>query len=123
MQSVKALIPATALAILYSCTPAWADTPLESRSVTVHFGDLNINSASGAERLYQRIARAAEDVCGDNSASQRLLMYSSRYATCVRSAIGAAVARVNHPEVTAYAVARGIVPALVPIKGKLARND
>lgn len=119
---MKTLIPAAALATLYSCAPVWADTLQEPRSVTVHFEDLNINSARGAAALYQRIRHAAEDVCGDPS-PQRWLALSSRYATCVRGAIAGAVARVNRPTVTEYAAARGIVPAQAPIKVKFASND
>ena len=122
MKSLKALIPATALATLYSCAPVWADTLQEPRSVTVHFEDLNINNARGAAVLYQRIRYAAQDVCG-NLPQQRSLAIASRYATCVREAIAGAVARVNRPAVTEYAVARGIVPAQAPIKVKLAGND
>jgi UrcA family protein len=120
---MKALIPATVLATLYSCAPVWAGTTEAPRSVTVHFEDLNINNARGAARLYRRIEFAAQDVCGGNLASQRLLVLSSRYATCVRDAIAGAVARVNRPAVTEYAVARGIVPAQAPTKVKFASND
>jgi UrcA family protein len=119
---MKSLIPATALATLYSCAPVWADTLQEPRSVTVHFEDLNINSPRGAAVLYQRIRSAAEDVCG-NPSSQRSLALASRYATCVRGAIAGAVARVNRPTLTEYAAARGIVPAQAPIKVKFASND
>jgi UrcA family protein len=106
MNSLKTLIPATALAALYSCTPVWADTSETPRSITVHFEDLNINSARGAARLFQRIEYAAKDVCGGNLRSQRELVLSSLYKTCVRGAIAGAVARVNHPAVTQYAAAR-----------------
>jgi UrcA family protein len=106
MKTLKVLIPAAALATLYACTPVWADTSETSRSVTVHFEDLNINSARGAAQLFQRIEYAAKDVCGGNLGSQRELVLSSLYKTCVRGAIAGAVARVNHPAVTEYAAAR-----------------
>ena len=112
---------ATALAAYISCTSAWADTNLEPRSVTVHYEDLNTDSARGAAILYQRIKSAAETVCSDLG-SRRSLALLSRYAGCVRGAIGVAVAKVNRPAVTEYAVARGIVPADPRIKGKFARN-
>jgi UrcA family protein len=119
---MKRLVPAIALATLYSCTPLWAETSSAPRSVTVHFEDLNINSARGATLLYQRIAHAAENVCGDR-APQRSLKFSSLYASCMRDAIGDAVARVNHPTVTEYAAARGIVPVHALSKVKLARKE
>lgn len=120
---MKALIPATALAALYSCAPIWANTAESPRSITVHFEDLNINNARGAARLYRRIESAAQDVCGGNLASQRWLALSSRYATCVRDAITTAIARVDRPAVTQYAIARGIVPAQAPTRVKFASND
>jgi UrcA family protein len=122
MKTLKALIPATALAALYSCAPVWAATS-ETRSVTVHFEDLNINNALGAARLYQRIEYAAKDVCGGNLAPQRVLVLSSLYATCVRGAIAGAVAHVNHPAVTEYAAARGIVPARPARQVKFASKE
>jgi UrcA family protein len=120
---MKTLIPTTALVVLYSCAPAWADTGTAPRSVTVRFEDLNINSARGAAQLYHRIEHAAEDVCGGNPAPLRLLKIESVYASCVRGAVSGAVARVNHPAVTAYAAAHGIVPAHVPMKVKFASNE
>jgi len=99
---MKAFIPAIALTTLYSCAPVWADTGAAPRSVTVHFEDLNINSAHGAARLYQRIRHAAEDVCGGDSGSRLSLALASAYTTCVRTAVGQAVARVNHPMLSAH---------------------
>ena len=113
---------ATALTAYISCTSAWADTNLEPRSVTVHYEDLDTNSARGAAILYQRIKSAAETVCGDLGPRHSLALLS-RYASCVRGAIGVAVAQVNRPTVTEYAVARGIVPTDPQIKGKFARNN
>jgi len=122
MKSLKTLIPATALATMFACTPLWADTGTPPRSVTVHFEDLNINSTRGAAQLYQRIKFAAEDLCGRNLV-QRSLTLESIYTTCMRGAMSGAVARVNHPAVTEYAAARGIVPAQTPTQVKFASND
>ena len=113
---------ATALTAYISCTSAWADTNLEPRSVTVHYDDLDTNSARGAAILYQRIKSAAETVCSDVG-SWRSLALMSRYAGCVHGAIGVAVTKVNRPAVTEYALARGIVPGDPQIKGKFARNN
>jgi UrcA family protein len=113
---------ATALTAFAWCTSAWPDTNLEPRSVTVHYEDLNTNSAQGAAVLYQRIRSAAETVC-DNLGSRRSLALQSRYADCVHGAISVAVAKVNRPAVTEYAAARGITPADPLIKGKFARNN
>ena len=122
MKSLTTLAAAAALAASVLCTSAWADSILESRSVTVHYDDLNTNSRRGAAMLYQRIKAAAESVCGDLGSTRSLAMLS-RYSSCVHGAISGAVARVNRPAVTEYAAARGVVPADAPIKAKFARND
>ena len=112
----------TVIAAWGVCASVWADTILEPRSVTVHFEDLDINSAPGAVTLYNRIRSAAAFVCNDLGTS-RSLVYLGRYKTCVHGAVSVAVARINRPAVTEYAAARGTVPADMPIKGKFARNN
>jgi UrcA family protein len=116
------ILAATTLLACASGTTAWADSNLESHSITVHYEDLNTNTPRGASMLYLRIRIAAETVCGDLG-STRSLVLLSRYAGCVHSAIGAAVASVNRAAVTEYAAARGVVPADIQIKGKFARNN
>jgi UrcA family protein len=119
---MKSLTTLAAIAACGLCTSVWADTILEPRSVTVHFEDLDINSAPGAVTLYNRIRAAAAFVCNDLGTS-RSLAYLGRYKTCVHGAVSGAVARVNRPAVTEYAVARGTAPADLPIRGKFARNN
>ena len=113
-------VVATTLAIDGLSTMARADSSLEPRSVLVHFEDLDPNSTRGAELLYNRIKVAAETVCGDLT-PLRSLALSARYASCVRSALGDAITKINRPLVTEYAVARGVVPSEAPIKVKVAR--
>jgi UrcA family protein len=90
---------------------AQAGTPLgvsfDQRSETVHFADLDTSRAQGAATLYQRIRSAASRVCHDLEPS-RMLTLTQPYASCLRTAIGNAVAEVNRPAVTAYASAHGI---------------
>ena len=119
---MKSLTTLAAIAACGLCTSVWADTILEPRSVTVHFEDLDINSAPGAATLYNRIRAAAAFVCNDLGSS-RSLVYLGRYKTCVHGAVSVAVARINRPAMTEYAVARGVVPPAMPIKGKFARNN
>ena len=119
---MKSLTTLAAIAACGLCTSVWADSILEPRSVTVHFEDLDINSTPGAAVLYKRIRSAAAFVCNDLGTS-RSLAYLARYKTCVHGAVGGAVARVNRPAVTEYAVARGTVPADLPIRGKFVRNN
>jgi UrcA family protein len=119
---MKSLTTLAAIAACGLCTSVWADTILEPRSVTVHFEDLDINSAPGAAALYKRIRSAAAFVCNDLGTS-RSLVYLGRYKTCVHGAVSGAVGRINRPAVTEYAVAQGTVPADLPIRGKFARNN
>ena len=121
MKSLTTLA-ATVIASWGVCASVWADTILEARSVTVHFEDLDINSTPGAAALYKRIQGAAAFVCNDLGSS-RSLVYLGRYKTCVHGAVSVAVARINRPAMTEYAVARGVVPPAMPIKGKFARNN
>ena len=119
---MKSLTTLAAIAACGLCTSVWADTILEPRSVTVHFEDLDTNNAHGAAVLYRRIKAAAEDVCG-NLTSTRSLTLLARYSSCVEGAISGAVAKVNRPLLTDYAVARGAAPVGAPIKMKVASND
>ena len=58
-----ALGVACALAVLP--VPGFALDTDDTRSVTIHFSDLNLDTPSGASALYSRLVRAARDVCGD----------------------------------------------------------
>ena len=99
---------------------ATAADNVQTRSETVRFPDLNTDSVQGAAVLYMRIARAADNVCGDTS-SGRLLSTQRAYERCVQSAVGNAIAYINDPVVTAYAAGRGVtVPAAGPRQGSTA---
>ncbi len=54
---------ASAIALTFAA-PAIAQTQVEERVVT--YGDLNVNSAAGADALIRRINNASEQVCGVN---------------------------------------------------------
>lgn len=54
---------ASAVALAFAA-PAIAQTQVEERVVT--YGDLNVNSAAGADALIRRINNASEQVCGVN---------------------------------------------------------
>ena len=122
MKNLTTFVAATVISACGLYTSARADTLLEPPTVTVHFEDLDINSTPGAAALYKRIQGAAAFVCNDLGSS-RSLVYLGRYKTCVHGAVSVAVARINRPAMTEYAVARGVVPPAMPIKGKFARNN
>lgn len=83
------LIGTIAAICLSSLTPASAEEALPS--ITVKFGDLNINNPAGAEVLYRRIQRAAERVCfyDDDAALPGLRR------VCYLQAVADAVAKVK----------------------------
>jgi UrcA family protein len=100
-------------------TLARADTTSDPRSETVQFADLDTSSVPGAAVLYQRIKHAAENVCRDREPGRSLALMPL-YHNCVHVALGNAVAEINRPAVTAYAAARGVLPADATIQ--IARN-
>ncbi|HEX5048179.1 MAG TPA: UrcA family protein [Gammaproteobacteria bacterium] len=70
----------------------------QTHKIVVQYGDLNVNSAKGAEQLYSRISSAAHEVCGDVIAPLRL---DTAYLRCRQTAMEDAVAKVGHPKLTA----------------------
>jgi len=81
---------------LLGTTVAWAGPPA-TRSVEVSFRDLDLNTASGAAKLYRRIQAAARSVCQYEPTSPR---ENSIWQYCVRPTVDAAVAKVNNPLLT-----------------------
>lgn len=67
---------------------------------TVSYRDLNIANQAGAKRLYERIAIAAENVCGIDDEGVALL-FDRNYRACKDEAIADAVNRVDQPRLTA----------------------
>jgi UrcA family protein len=80
-----------------------AGPSLVVNQVRVHYGDLNIQSALGAESLVTRIALAAKQACGGQPAllgpGSRIAMQS--YVDCRQNAEKSAVSKINQSSVTA----------------------
>lgn len=82
------------------CAPvsALADkgSKVEKQTVRVSYNDLNIHSPDGAKRLYARLKRASEIVCGVDSylrvGSLRRVMKSKQ---CYRETLDRTVERIN----------------------------
>ena len=70
------------------------------RTMTVHYADLNISTASGATTLYHRILGAARSVCGEEG-SELDLEARHTWDDCFRSAVNDAVEKVHSPLLTA----------------------
>ena len=67
-------------------------------SVKVRFSDLDIERGNGANTLYQRLQRAAKQVCG--SADGRNIAASQATKACYNEALGAAVEKVNNEQLS-----------------------
>ena len=104
MSIAKMLVGAAAAALSLACAGAYADSsqvPQFSHSSSVRFADLNLDRARDVARLYQRIALAADKVCGPSSLTGAYAK-SATYRSCYSETVAQAVARVNHPGLTAY---------------------
>jgi UrcA family protein len=122
MKNLTTIVATTIIGACGLYSSAQADTLLEPPAVTVHFEDLNINNTRDAETLYKRIQAAAAVVCREFGTTRSMVLFG-RYASCMHSAVGVAVARVNRPLVTEYAAAHGVAPVDMPIKTKFASNN
>ena len=65
---------------------------IDKRSVTVPYGDLNINNEKGVAVLYRRLQAASESVCGIQLAWKQKCMRCMRIARdCYEDALSSAV--------------------------------
>lgn len=85
---------------------------LTTRSITVPYGDLRIETEQGATKLLRRIQSAAQRVCEP-------LEYGTspvRANACRRQATAAAVSNVDHPMLQAvYNSAKGATPPMASL--------
>ncbi|GAN00180.1 hypothetical protein U91I_03845 [alpha proteobacterium U9-1i] len=96
---LRTLILATAT--IAFATPALADPdPQEVPYEVVRYGDLDLDYQADANVMVRRIARASDNVCGDDS-SVVSLQERARANRCERVAERQAVADVGHPNVSA----------------------
>jgi UrcA family protein len=92
------------LACLVGVAPVLATVPVETRSVSVRYSNLDLQSAAGATALYHRLQGAARAVCGYGELDLTVHAYVNR---CNRSAISEAVSAVNAPLLSAIHNAQG----------------
>ena len=78
-------------------------------------------TAVGAERLYERIALAADNVCGMNDEGVALL-FDRDYLACKDKAIADAVAKVDQPKLTAIMDQRISSQELAEAESRVARS-
>jgi UrcA family protein len=77
---------------------AHAETPAvqDTRSITVSYGELDLSKPAGAKVLYQRIERAALEVC--NNFTEPFSEMRSKKSACYKDAVANAVAYVNREQ-------------------------
>jgi UrcA family protein len=82
-----------------------AATADDAYSITVQFGDLNLNRQAGIAKLYLRIKGAARRVCEQQASDQ--LGAKQSYPVCVKHAVATSVARIDRPMLSDYAAQIG----------------
>jgi UrcA family protein len=101
---ILAILAAASLAVASTAVQA-AETSRDSEPVkAVQFGDLNLASQQGVERLYQRIVAAAQQVC--DSREGRSLQAQALDSICTKQSIARAVAAVGRTALTALHAAK-----------------
>ncbi len=87
---------ATAI-VLLGAVVSTANADEQVRAQTVKFGDLNVDTPSGAQALYTRIHWAAQRVCSDTDPLQQLAA-----GACARKAEARAIEKLGLPQLTAF---------------------
>jgi UrcA family protein len=107
----KLLAAAAVSFISLACASAYADSPHAS---IVHFNDLDLNRPHDVAKLYNRIAVAADRVCGPRSLTGSHYKIAD-YESCYADAISQAVAHIDQASVTSYYRQRWAEPASLKI--------
>ena len=89
------------------------------RSEKVSYADLNLSTPAGAAALYGRIEGAARNVCGPDN----ILGRHFEWKGCCKSAIAAAVTKVNSPMLTAILDSKNVGPKLVALQSPRSRRE
>ncbi|HTX24482.1 MAG TPA: UrcA family protein [Steroidobacteraceae bacterium] len=114
MSICKQLLQGVSVSVLLlACAAAYADSPPSvafQHASLVRFTDLSLDRPGDVAKLYERITAAADKVCGPRSLTGSYSK-SGVYASCYADAVSQAVARVNHPALTAYYEQRTPSPA------------
>ena len=102
---MKNLFSITTIIVLgFAATNVANADPQTPQTLTVQFGDLNLNNPQGVNALFKRIKNAAESVC--NHFEGRTLLEKRLYSDCVETALSTAVTHVDRPVLSRYLVER-----------------
>jgi UrcA family protein len=111
VQTLQTRILGTAIALagtfgLALSAHAGDSAPGAFPAVTVKYGDLNIDSKSGAQILYARLGHAAERACGGKPSLMVDMPRYRRFTACYDEALDRAVQKVDKPQLQALHAAR-----------------
>ena len=101
MSFIKTLLPIAALAFCGLATAGSRDV----NTVTVKYGDLNLNSQAGVASLHKRLRNAAESVCSQYET--RILGLKGAYDACVADAVAQGVASIGNANLTHFHAVQG----------------
>jgi len=107
---MKHFITAIFVALSMAATAVQA-TPSDSEpTLTVNYGDLNLNSAAGDAELYGRLQNAAVNVCKGSDPATASVNFRVHmlivHQRCMNQSIAKAVTSINQPAFTAYVQGR-----------------
>lgn len=94
------LLLLTTLAVAASAASI-AAPPTDIRQKVLDYSDLDLNSMSGVRRVYARIRKAAEAVCGDQQVTGSRITQPD-WRACYDRAVADAVAQLDEPALSAY---------------------
>jgi UrcA family protein len=99
--TISSVIAATLVAfgLIAVAGAAQGAEPSQPLTKTVTYGDLNLDTESGAKVLYVRLRNAAKDVCSPYESKE--LSRKRVWSVCVSSALASAAEQINKPMVTA----------------------
>lgn len=92
-QNYVAMIVGLTLAVGLMTTSAQAQDQAGAPTVTVRYGDLNLNTSKGVSVLYQRLKAASKQVC--RSHEGRDLARAMDWRACYDQALSAGVNKAN----------------------------
>jgi UrcA family protein len=104
---------ATIIVLGFAATSVANADPQAPQSLTVQFGDHNLNNAQGVDALFKRIKNAAESVC--NEFEGRSLKEKQLYSDCVDTALSTAITRVDRPMLSRYLAGHSTTPRNVSV--------
>lgn len=82
MAKLSFILLATPIAFIGTTVPAAAEDDGERHSVIVQYGDLNLASVEGRERLTTRVKAAVQKVCGSRPLNRQALSERAAAQRC-----------------------------------------